>query len=625
MSKKLSQVNVGWDTAAQQALALFEESLEMLDGHRSIGVDSSETLPALPLSSLLGQCEAMSASWSLVPPSLSLLIAMPGVPALTPAWWRARFAGLVVRQMSVADRSDSGFKAWADAVCEGGEPLLLTATPDVRLPDGVQPHATVLLVCHPYRAFHALPDRTALTLGAYCAGVLAALKGLAGIKPVQVETLYDPCRELGNALQLPASVTALCLSSGDTPNTTMLPPYFEGGNAYKTLCAQLGYKQDALPDWPSQGSGVMRATYHLGNGHKRSDSPALISAFLARAAQVRRKLHPEAAPLEASAIVSILDTCVDAGDEGFLDQFDLACDQLHEGDGALACLAAAAHFQARGEDLTSQSFIGRALVQAPLGASWLRVLAATAFADLNVGAGVLTALTYDALASGVLATSDREKLAAVIAKTSSVKVSDHGHVLLMDALNAHPPLEIERERVLIEIGTTRELVLGQGSTQKLAEMCSDFGLTFITVDMDPNNTRHAARMFAREGYDFQAVTAKGEDFLAQYDGLIDYVFLDAYDFDHGHHSAIRQDRYARFLGSRIEEEQCHKMHLDCAESLIVKLTPEGLICFDDTWTDTEGNWTAKGTTAMPFLLENGFSLIEARNRAALLRRSDPAT
>jgi hypothetical protein len=48
------------------------------------------------------------------------------------------------------------------------------------------------------------------------------------------------------------------------------------------------------------------------------------------------------------------------------------------------------------------------------------------------------------------------------------------------------------------------------------------------------------------------------------------------------------------------------------------MAPGGLVCIDDTWQE-DGQWTAKGTLAMPFLLERGFELIEARNRAALLR------
>lgn len=201
------------------------------------------------------------------------------------------------------------------------------------------------------------------------------------------------------------------------------------------------------------------------------------------------------------------------------------------------------------------------------------------------------------------------------------KRSEHGHDLLLDWLKSNlsklPP--IDSERVLIEIGTTREDVPGQGSTAKIAKFCANHGLKFITVDMDPHNSHMAQIFFERHKFPFSAVTHKGEDFLRQYQGRMDFVFLDAYDFDHGKHSELRQSRYMRFLGDRIDEQACHQMHLDCAESVLQKLAPDGVVCIDDTWLDDVNRWTAKGTLAMPYLLENGFALIEARNRAALLR------
>jgi hypothetical protein len=61
------------------------------------------------------------------------------------------------------------------------------------------------------------------------------------------------------------------------------------------------------------------------------------------------------------------------------------------------------------------------------------------------------------------------------------------------------------------------------------------------------------------------------------------------------------------------------MHLDCAMAIKDRMAPDGVVCIDDTWLDN-GNWTAKGTLAMPFLLGQGYRLLEARNRAALLGR-----
>ena len=209
-------------------------------------------------------------------------------------------------------------------------------------------------------------------------------------------------------------------------------------------------------------------------------------------------------------------------------------------------------------------------------------------------------------------------------RASAQAHQEHGHDLLIAWLErSMSELKAKaagRKLNVIEIGSTREDVPGQGSTRKIAEFCKRHNLRFITVDMDPHNTRMAERTCSSVGLDFAAVNAKGEDFLRSTQESLDFVFLDAYDFDHGMHSAIRQSRYEKFLGARIDDRACHQMHLDCAQSVSLKLWAHGAVCVDDTWLE-EGNWTAKGTLAMPFLLETGFQVVEARNRAALLVRA----
>lgn len=203
------------------------------------------------------------------------------------------------------------------------------------------------------------------------------------------------------------------------------------------------------------------------------------------------------------------------------------------------------------------------------------------------------------------------------------KKIEHGHDLLLDYLKnnlAEYRKKSGKEKpLLIEIGTTRENVPGQGSTRKIAEFCKQNRLDFITVDMDPHNGRMATAMFSNIQAPFKAITAKGEDFLRNFPDQFDFIFLDAYDFDHGKHSALRQSRYQQFLGASIDEQACHRMHQECAESVLEKLSEWGVVCIDDTWLDA-GQWTAKGTLAMPYLLAHDFTLLEARNRAALLAR-----
>ena len=225
----------------------------------------------------------------------------------------------------------------------------------------------------------------------------------------------------------------------------------------------------------------------------------------------------------------------------------------------------------------------------------------------------------------VYADNEQKRIIAAYRKirADSRQKKQHGQDLLLCYLKEHLKsfAATEQKRTLIEVGTTRENVPGQGSTRLFAELCKGSNIHFITIDMDPNNSQMAGSMFAQMEVPFEAITMKGEDYLQNYHGTFDFVFLDAYDFDHGNHSALRQSRYRKYLGGIIDEEQCYQMHLDCAESIIEKLSDQGVVCIDDTWQDEQGNWTAKGTLAVPFLLENGFGIIEARNRAVLLKRN----
>jgi hypothetical protein len=254
------------------------------------------------------------------------------------------------------------------------------------------------------------------------------------------------------------------------------------------------------------------------------------------------------------------------------------------------------------------------------------VVALAEMGSANLAAELVSKLGVRGIGPIVLSEKHRkfiEKSLETIHQTAAKK-SEHGHDLLLSFLEKHikqyKTQLVPRKPTLIEIGTTREDVPGQGSTRKIAVFCKQHDIDFITVDMDPHNTLLATEMFSALGTaHFQAITGKGEDYLRDYQGDLDFVFLDAYDFDHGNHSELRQSRYERFLGSRIEEAQCHAMHLDCARSVHSKLSAGGVVCIDDTWLEN-GKWTAKGTLAMPFLLDNGFELLEARNRAALLRR-----
>ena len=170
-----------------------------------------------------------------------------------------------------------------------------------------------------------------------------------------------------------------------------------------------------------------------------------------------------------------------------------------------------------------------------------------------------------------------------------------------------------KSKVLIEIGTTREILADQDSTKYFYTLSKTFGFHFITVDMDKENTDNIKQRLPK----INAVTQKGEDFLRNYTDRIDYVYLDAFDFYHPNHAQIRIEKYRNILGTTINNAACHQMHLECCESLVHKLPSGGIILFDDI---LNSNYDGKGKTAIPFLIKNNFELIKMVNNGCILRK-----
>lgn len=510
--------------------------------------------------------------------------------------------------------------------------------------DGARDLRGAVLVTHPLRSYLIARHKGLLPLelsplDAFAASASRFLAALEGFQHVQLEAFVD---EPGQLLSFCSE--ALCLGFPHQPAVfgyTVLDPPQRGvltfpdglpaieapldGQGYCILCAQLGYQVDEFPEFSNTAHNrappslpPALALPAIPDGW----TPAHLGTFIPQIAQLLSAEGTEGCfGLTVTALVEQIEQCLNQPAR-VLEAIDEAALAMPMRDRALFMIACAAHFQARGDRMQAENLLK---LSGPLTGPSIRGVELLA-AELQIRLGnveaALRGLVADAL-SGPTALSEASarKLRAALDQSWGKHVSEHGHSLLLDHLKNHlPAAASSSHRVMIEIGTTRENVAAQGSTEKLALRCNELGIHFITVDMDPQNTIMAKRMFRRHGLDYEAVTAKGEDFLAQWDGLIDYCFLDAYDFDHGNHSELRQSRYETFLGNRIDDEACHKMHYDCAVSLIAKLAPDGIICFDDTWTDDSGRWTAKGTTAMPLLLDNGFKLLDARNRAALLAR-----
>lgn len=214
-----------------------------------------------------------------------------------------------------------------------------------------------------------------------------------------------------------------------------------------------------------------------------------------------------------------------------------------------------------------------------------------------------------------------------IINRSKKDLKHKGHELIIN----HKSLifnDVINNGCVVEIGSDRNA----GSTQKIAKLANKYGLNFITVDIDIRATARAEKILKGINKEYQAVNDYGENFLSTFNSPLWLVYLDAFDIPGIWHTSEVIESY-NDRNIKLTLENCHKMHYDCAVSIIRKMPAGGFVCFDDVNpVDDSGNlifdrvesdykkWSGKGATAIPLLLENGFELIDNKRACALLKR-----
>jgi len=189
----------------------------------------------------------------------------------------------------------------------------------------------------------------------------------------------------------------------------------------------------------------------------------------------------------------------------------------------------------------------------------------------------------------------------------------HGHALALRWIEQQLP-SLPREGWLVEVGCTREIIEGQNSTVQLATFAQHHGMPFAGIDLDPENIRALRRELGDQGRRW--LQGKGEELLAHWQEPIAVLYLDAYDFWHRSHSKIREEVYNEAYGTAINDNDCQRIHLIAVQQGIRTLIQGGILAIDDTWLDA-GIWQGKGGLAVPWLLQQGWSLQEAANRAVV--------
>lgn len=203
-------------------------------------------------------------------------------------------------------------------------------------------------------------------------------------------------------------------------------------------------------------------------------------------------------------------------------------------------------------------------------------------------------------------TLDTCPVAATIARVK-------GHELLLEYAPRFAR-ELPAGAGMVEIGSER----GHGSTRALAEMCRTNGFDFVTVDVDPAVSGDARTLLRDISREFHAVCDYGEQFLERTERTFHIAYLDAFDFYHPHHPEERKAAYAA-RGTEITDDNAAAMHLACAQALPRCLAVGGYVCFDDVLTGAP-EWKGKGRDAIPWLIDNGFELLEWHRTTAMLRR-----
>jgi len=190
----------------------------------------------------------------------------------------------------------------------------------------------------------------------------------------------------------------------------------------------------------------------------------------------------------------------------------------------------------------------------------------------------------------------------------------HGHDLILKNRGMIAP--VLANGVMIEIGSDRET----GSTSLLANMAKEYGASFITVDPDTGANSRAKGILSKIDPSFTAVNDYGEKFLEKYTGTISVVYLDAFDIvlPHWPHIQSTIDTYEK-RNQKITNRAAWKMHFEATEHCLDKMCRGGFICLDDTW-KTEGMWDGKGRIAVPYLLGNGYGIVDIHDQCVLFKK-----
>jgi hypothetical protein len=194
----------------------------------------------------------------------------------------------------------------------------------------------------------------------------------------------------------------------------------------------------------------------------------------------------------------------------------------------------------------------------------------------------------------------------------------HGHSLLLKLLKKKTYL-YGKNKIFIEIGSSRDGVFGQGSTELIANFCEKKKTNFLTVDANKKTTFLLQNKFKKYKYT-KAINALGENFSKKFTKKIDILYLDAFDIFKKNPSKERKLFYIKNLKKKITNNESATMHFEVIKNFLKNFSKKCLIVFDDTFVNND-KITGKGKTAIPLLIKNNFRIIKKNNNSIALERN----
>ena len=175
----------------------------------------------------------------------------------------------------------------------------------------------------------------------------------------------------------------------------------------------------------------------------------------------------------------------------------------------------------------------------------------------------------------------------------------------------------------VELGVDR----GEGSTQFFSQLAKDKGVKFYAVDADMDQiTQIQTKLKVNDQLPdhVRVVHSTGEEFLKTYnkiDGKISLAYLDNFDWDYelndeGNSNGRYETHKANYRNkfktemTNLNSQAAHLLQAVYLVSFNL-LTDNCVIICDDTWyIPREGIYSGKCSSAIPYLLANGFQVVD---------------